>query len=164
MINKQLNNKLTFPQKLKVDFLLPYLKKNHKILDLGCGSMWLTYLLKSLGYNCLGFSIDPPADIIGNVKTYRFKKNEFDIVIALEMLEHVDCLKEIRHILKPGGLLIVTTPAPHGDFICLLGEKLGIFQNRQTPHCNLIYLKEIPFTPIKTKIILGIFQFGVFKK
>jgi len=158
------NTKLSFSQQIKFDFLFPYLKKEHKILDLGCGDMWLTNKLSKLGYNVKGFSLEKPADIIGNVKTYPFKSNTYDIVIALEFIEHVDCYKEIKAMLKPGGLLIVTTPVPHWDWFCLVMEKLGIFQSRgSTPHKYLIYLKNIPFfKPINTKTLL-INQLGVFK-
>lgn len=145
--------------------LLPYIKKKHIILDLGCGDMWLTKILKSKGYRIKGFSLEPPADIIGNVKEYRFKKNYYDVVIALEFIEHVQCFEEIKRMLKPNGLLIVTTPVPHWDWLCLIMEKFGIFQSRgSTPHKYLIYLKDIPlFKKIFTKTIL-VNQFGVFSK
>ena len=111
---------LTIGNRTKLKLLLPYLNNNHKILDLGCGSMWLTKNLRSQGFDCVGFALKPPADIIGDIKIHPFKKHSFDVVVALEMLEHVDCLSEIDFILKPKGLLIVSSPVPHLDWLCLL--------------------------------------------
>lgn len=136
-----------------------------KILDLGCGDMWLSNYLKERGYNVSGFSLTKPADIVGDVKTYKFKRNYYDAVLAIEMVEHVDCFAEIMKMLKPNGLLIVTTPTPHLDWFCLLMEKIGLFQSRgDTPHNYLIYLKDIQvFKSVIIKTYLFI-QFGVFKK
>jgi SAM-dependent methyltransferase len=44
-----------------------------------------------------------------------FKNNSFDLVLALDVIEHIDddvhALTECRRILRPGGLIIVTVPA-----------------------------------------------------
>jgi 2-polyprenyl-3-methyl-5-hydroxy-6-metoxy-1,4-benzoquinol methylase len=155
--------KLTLAQQAKFKLLFPYLKKKQKILDLGCGSMWLTKTLREKKFNCTGFADVPPADIVGDIKKYRFRKQSFDVVIALEVVEHVSCFEEIRRILKPNGLLILSTPMPHFDWLCLIGEKLHVLQDRGTPHCNLTYLKDVPFKKIFETSLIGIIQFGVFK-
>ena len=156
---------MKFSQILKLKKILPFLNKKMKIIDLGCGDMWLTNYLKNEGYDIVGLSLKHPADIIGDVKTYKFKKNFYDAVLAIEMVEHVDCFKEIEYMLKPGGILIITTPTPHLDWFCFLMEKLGLFQSRgETPHKYLVYLKDIPFfKPILTKSYVLV-QFGVFRK
>lgn len=156
---------MRFAQKIKIRKILPYLNKDMKIIDLGCGDMWLTNYLKSLGFNVVGFSLSKPADIIGNVKNYKFQKKYYDVVIALEMVEHVDCFKEIKEMLKPKGLLILTTPTPHFDWFCFLMEKIGLFQSRgDTPHNHLIYLKDIPFFKTLVAKTYLFIQFGVFQK
>ena len=136
-----------------------------KILDLGCGNMWLSNYLRVNGYNVSGFSLKKPADIVGDVKTYKFKNNYYDAVLAIEMVEHVDCFKEIFTMLKPDGLLIITTPVPHLDWFCLLMERFGLFQDRgDTPHKYLMYLNKIPFfSKIWVKTYFSV-QFGVFRK
>jgi 2-polyprenyl-3-methyl-5-hydroxy-6-metoxy-1,4-benzoquinol methylase len=156
---------MTFSQKIKLSLLLPYISKSDKIIDLGCGTMWLTHELVNQGYQCIGFADKYPADIVGDIKTYPFKKNSYDIVIALEMLEHVDCLSEIYQMTKPGGRLIISTPVPHLDWLCLILERLRVLQDRQTSHSNLIYLSTLPsvFQPIFLKTLAGIDQFGVFQ-
>lgn len=155
---------LSFGNRKKLELLLPYLKKNQKILDLGCGPMWLTKTLRTKGYNCIGFALTPPADIIGDIKKHPFMKHSFDVVIALEMLEHVDCLEEIDFILKRRGLLIASSPVLHFDWLCLILEKIKIFQDRGTPHSNLFYLDKIPYKILKKKILFGINQFYIFQK
>lgn len=158
-----MGNQLSFANRLKFDFLKPYLKKEDCIIDLGCGSMWLTKYLRELGYNCTAFDSEPPADIIGDIKTYPFEESSFDTAIALEMIEHIDCIAEIGHLLKPGGLLLVTTPVPHFDFICKILEFLSISQERTSPHLNLVYLEDIPMKLVEKKILFGLVQCGSFK-
>ena len=153
---------LTIGQRIKLFLLYKFINKDQKILDLGCGTMWLTKILRKNGFDCTGFALEPPADIIGDVKTYKFYKNEYDVVIALEMIEHVECYREIRHMLKPGGLLILSSPVPHFDWLCHIFEKLKVFQPRTTTHSHLFYLKDVPFKPLYKKVLLGISQFGVF--
>jgi len=157
-------NKLSIGQRIKLEQILPFLRKTDKILDLGCGSMWLTKELRKRGYTCFAFDLDYPADIVGDVKTYPFKRDEYDIVIALEMIEHVNCFPEIKKMLKKDGLLILSTPVPHFDFLCWFNEQIGFFQKRTSPHTNLFYLKSVPFKPLIEKILFGIVQFGVYRR
>jgi len=156
---------MTIAQRIKISRLIPFLKKGDRILDLGCGNMWLTSYLNNIGFNVSGFSLSKPADIIGNIKTYNFNNIKYDVIIALEMIEHVDCFKEINKILKPKGLLIVSSPTPHWDWFCLIMEKLGIFQSRgDSPHINLFYLKDVPIFKKVIASTIFFMQFGVFQK
>ena len=41
-----------------------------------------------------------PADIVANIKDAGFAPGSFDVVVALEMLEHEDCSEQIREILR----------------------------------------------------------------
>lgn len=154
--------KLSFANNQKFKFFFPYLRKEDRIIDLGCGNMWLTNYLRSMGYNCVGFDSAPPADIVGDIKTYRFSSSSFDTVIALEIVEHVDCIAEIKRMLKPGGLLIVSTPVPHFDFLLRIGEIFSIFQKRTSPHSNLFYIEKIPMKLVDKKNLCGLVQCGVF--
>ena len=155
---------LSFANRQKLKFFIPFLKPQYRIIDLGCGSMWLTNYLKKLGYDCIGFDESPPADIVGNVKTYNFKEGFFDAVFALEIVEHIDCTEEIKKMLKPGGMLMVSTPVPYMDRFLKIGEHLSLFQKRTSPHSNLIYLDEIPLKLVKKKNLFAIVQCGVFQK
>ncbi|RMF94483.1 MAG: class I SAM-dependent methyltransferase [Candidatus Schekmanbacteria bacterium] len=154
---------LSFANRLKVNFIKPYLRKEDRIIDLGCGSMWLTKYLRSQGFNCTAFDSTPPADIVGDIKHYPFKESSYDTAIAFEMIEHVDCIDEIKHILKPGGLLLVTTPVPHFDFVCKILECLSISQKRTSPHSNLLYLEDIPMKLVEKKVLFGLCQCGALR-
>lgn len=49
-----------------------------------------------------------------NLENQTFENNRFDLVISLDVMEHVNlahmCFKEVSRTLKPGGMYIFTTP------------------------------------------------------
>ena len=65
-----------------------------------------------------------------------FPNEDFDVVFAGEVIEHVTdpyrALAELHKILKPGGLLVISTPNPHG-FPLLMIEWLGLKRFFYTP-------------------------------
>jgi len=99
-----------------------------RVLDIGCGAGYGTDLLAEQAAEAVGVDIDRGA-IARASRAYRrgnlsyevadcynlsFADGEFDAVVANEMIEHIDrqddFLKEAKRVLKPGGLLIVSTP------------------------------------------------------
>jgi 2-polyprenyl-3-methyl-5-hydroxy-6-metoxy-1,4-benzoquinol methylase len=103
-----------------------YLSPQSRILEVGCGTGYVSRYLKELGYhvecsdqssNALEFCKRRESGI--NYYQYdlmepRFTE-EFDGVCAFDVLEHIDddaiVLKNLYKSLKPGGLLFVTVPA-----------------------------------------------------
>jgi SAM-dependent methyltransferase len=69
-----------------------------------------------------GFSI-----FEGELHEARYPDNYFDVITAVEVLEHVakpaELLKEVVRILRPGGVLWATTPHGRGLSFRLLGLK-----------------------------------------
>lgn len=63
----------------------------------------------------------------GDLCKANFAENSFDVVKAVETLEHISSpniiLKEIHRVLRPGGLLWATTPHGNGASGKLLGAK-----------------------------------------
>jgi len=63
---------------------------------------------------------------VGSIDTLPFSENYFDVIVASEVLEHLDNstlqkgLSEIVRILKPGGYFLATTPANENlkDLLC----------------------------------------------
>ena len=100
-----------------------------RILDVGCGAGHLISLLLGLK-NVEITGIDITDKVIDTLKvlypTAKFRKTNysepqdaeenFDIVTAVEIIEHIPYAKQstfienIQHSLKPGGILILTTP------------------------------------------------------
>lgn len=77
----------------------------------------------------------------GNAHFLDFKKNTFDAVFALEVLEHVhkpqDVFKQIKKVLKKGGYTIVLVPTDNYLFrvIWFLWTKLG--RGKIWDHCHI---------------------------
>lgn len=102
------------------------LKKDAKILDIGCSGGPLIKLLSQNGFIEV-YGIDISSEAIGLCKERgienvavmdgtktQFNDNEFDLIISSDTLEHIendiDALSEWRRILKPNGSLIIFVP------------------------------------------------------
>jgi len=63
----------------------------------------------------------------GTIYTAQYEKNSFDVITLLDVIEHVDdpksLLQEIHRILKPEGMLILSTPNIGSLVARLLGPK-----------------------------------------
>ena len=113
-----------------------------KIFDLGCSNGTVSYFLKKNGGQWTHADLDlanviTAKKILGeNVLQFSegrlpFGDKQFDMVIALDVLEHLDddvaMVREIRRVLKPNGTVIVSTPISGGTFILnRLKEKMGL--------------------------------------
>lgn len=103
---------------------LSLIEKNpKKILELGTGGGEFMSVLKKRGYNVIGLDILPNKILLEKGYDIRkcdlneglpFKKSSFDVVIGLEVLEHLynpyEMMKEIRRVLRAGGYAIISMP------------------------------------------------------
>lgn len=99
-----------------------------RVLDLGCGNGSLSHTIAQQGYDVVGVE-DSEQGVTIAKKTfpdchfiqasiydlpYTDLQNSFDVVIAVEVIEHLLYPKELakaaRKCLKPNGRLILTTP------------------------------------------------------
>lgn len=100
-----------------------------KVLDLGCGGGFMAELLAKRGAQVVG--VDPSEPLLGVARShaseqglcidYRVGTGEalpienesVDVVVCVDVLEHVtdvdQVLKEVRRVLKPGGLFFYDT-------------------------------------------------------
>jgi SAM-dependent methyltransferase len=96
-----------------------------RIADVGCGTGATLTLLRPFG-RVVGMDVAPEAvgfcrhrghrDLVqGNAAELPLGDASFDVVTALDILEHLDddahAVAEISRILRPGGLLVFTAPA-----------------------------------------------------
>lgn len=133
-----------------------------KILDIGCGAGKNLESLSRFGET---FGIDNSPEAIKfckkrklanqvylrNSDNTKFPNNYFDIVVLLDVLEHVDekpTLVEINRILKPNGLLILTVPA----FSWLWSQWDVVLHHKRRYNASqlLISLTQNNFKPLKT--------------
>jgi ubiquinone/menaquinone biosynthesis C-methylase UbiE len=104
---------------------------NKVVLDIACGEGYGSNLLSKFATKVSGVDID--ANSIaeaslkykseniefkeGNTSNIPYENSLFDVVVSFETIEHHnqhhEMLKEIKRVLKPGGLLIISTPDKH---------------------------------------------------
>lgn len=154
------------------------------ILDIGCGAFptflvstrfsekWgldqlpqpsSSQLLQKYGIHYISHNIE-------QVSQLPFPNGRFDVVTMLAVLEHTEparlsaLLLDIHRILKPGGMYILTTPAPWADTLLktmaklhlVSSEEIGEHKNTYAPRRIFSLLQEASFAPHKLK--LGYFE------
>jgi SAM-dependent methyltransferase len=107
-----------------MDRLLPS-GGNLKVLDVGCGAGNMIHHLQRYG-QVKGLEIDPrpvakarergfDVEQFDATQPMPFPVDSFEVVTALDVIEHnqddLAILKDSWRILKPGGLIVITTPA-----------------------------------------------------
>lgn len=132
--SKNKNN--VYFSKLVGSGILNLIKKQRKLsgdfLDYGCGPGFLLEQFLKTGMNCYGCDLSESSVNIVNEKFFNmkhwngakkienmkipFEDNKFDMITCIETIEHLTdeildgVLKELCRILKPGGVIIFTTP------------------------------------------------------
>ncbi len=156
-------------QPLKAHWFLRSLHRNDKILEIGSGGGWVRVWLKHHKYTgYTSVDIEPPADVVGDILNWRelgFVANSFDAVIAFEVVEHVDCFQAVWDLLKPGGKLLLTTPVPAADPLLERLERMGLTQQRTSPHDHLVDLHSVPWRgSVEVRRIAWLSQWARFTK
>jgi SAM-dependent methyltransferase len=97
-----------------------------RVLDLGCGVGGFQQGLRELGETVIASDVDQASlvhcrqrgfqDCVQSLSgTLPFASDSFDLVCMFDVLEHTaddhEVLVEVRRILRPGGLLVLTVPA-----------------------------------------------------
>lgn len=117
------------------------------VLEVGCGTGWLSIILAKRGAEVYGFEISPvsvaiakkAAEINGVSGKIHFKtmtaysldyeKNFFDLVYGLNILHHMDiksATKEIWRVLKPGGRAVFSEPIANSRVLQTIRSYLPI--------------------------------------
>jgi SAM-dependent methyltransferase len=108
------------------DTITQYLPRPSHILEVGCGTGYVSRYLKAIGYyvECADLFLDALQFCKQRNAGYQYYQlnlmdtifiQEFDAICAFDVLEHIDddiiALKHLHDALKPGGLLFITVPA-----------------------------------------------------
>ncbi|MCG2827558.1 MAG: class I SAM-dependent methyltransferase [Thermoplasmatales archaeon] len=146
------------------------LKKNSKILEIGCAE---GYLLKRLEdkFETYGVDVSEHAVKIArknavksrisvqDANNINFSSEKFDMVIALSILEHLrkpeNCIQRCYQILKKDGILVVQVPNTESIAVTLKGKEWQGYRDKthlslKSPDEWVKLLKSAGFKIVKT--------------
>ena len=137
-----------------------YVKKGERLLDIGCGDGYFlkknrTKFTELIGVDrLLGDKIE---------KKLALPDENFDCVTMLAVIEHLDypweIIEEIRRVLKPGGLLIFTTPKHSAEWLINLYVKEIHDEHKNYFNIESVRKKAIGFRLVDYRtFILGLNQ------
>lgn len=156
-------------RRMRAAHFLDRIRADEKVLEIGCGSGWVKEYLRERGHHRhVGLDLHAPADIVGDIRNWRglgLREAAYDVIIAFEVVEHVDCLDDCHRLLKPGGRLMITTPIPSKDWLLRIMEGIGLNQRRTSPHSHLTDLRAVPgYRDMDIRIIAGLSQWAILTK
>lgn len=106
-------------------FILPYFDSSHVVLDIGAGIGFYSDIMKPRVRNIKCLDVNPDNINLLKKKDYEailadascvlpFPDNYFDIVVALEVIEHLKMpeklISEVSRVLKKKGNILISTP------------------------------------------------------
>lgn len=175
-----------FRDRVKDAISLSEIQNNSVILDVGCNTGFLLESIRDTNSSCQCWGVDiDPAVMNVQIQNCRFKTadirklpfddNYFDIVFALDILEHVqdiqDAIQEIKRVLKPGGVLILSGPTESLFYHLCRYLQFGVaqknvkctkpgFGDELDHHYHTVYeledaLQMMKFKKIKQKVLPG---------
>lgn len=114
----------------------------HNVLEIGVGEGVVADTLKKEGISVTTCDIAPDLrpDVVGSIVSLPFKDDEFDLVLAAEVLEHIrfedvsQALREIRRVSKKHAVVAL----PHAGYTFALEFKLPLLP-------RLSFLAKLPF-------------------
>lgn len=121
------------------------------IADIGAGSSDMSRRLSSAGYRVLACDVETEAleairhtDCAATVvrmdatKAFPFRSGSFDGIYSGELIEHLfrpdHLLSECRRVLRPGGVLVLTTPN-----LAALQDRLQFLAGHSPRHINMYH-------------------------
>ena len=131
------------------------ISKDKIVLDIACGEGYGSYLISKSAAYIYGVDIDNSSVVhaknkyekdngnlcfkTGSTSNIPLENNTVDIVVSFETIEHHDeheqMMKEIKRVLKPGGILMISSPNK-------------FFYNQIAPN-NPFHVKELHFNEFR---------------
>jgi 2-polyprenyl-3-methyl-5-hydroxy-6-metoxy-1,4-benzoquinol methylase len=117
---------------------------NGRLLDVGCGAGFFLDAARARGFEVAGLDLSPvPAfyardalglDVtVGSIYDFRAQDGSFDAVTIFQTIEHdphpAALSRRLLELLKPGGVLMVTTPAADGFVARVMGKRWFGYRN-----------------------------------
>lgn len=137
---------------------------NKVVLDSGCGTGYGAYELSKSARKVIGIDIAKEAiDFCRNnytkanieflemdIRSIKFDSQSFDCVVSFETLEHIyeqeQFLQEVKRVLKPGGILIISTPDKENYRKRFVGDDQNRFHKKELSRDEFNRLLERYFT------------------
>ncbi|MFA5337782.1 MAG: glycosyltransferase [Candidatus Omnitrophota bacterium] len=167
-----------FLRKLRLRKIIPYIKNNQIVCDIGCGSHFmLLRKISNITKECIGIDKKVVSMQYSNLRiqsmridnTLPLEEDSVDIVTMLATLEHFEndseIIKEARRILKPEGLLLITVLSTKAKgilhflaFGCRLVSRSEILEHKR--YYTAASLRELLTKGNLYKIEVNSFEFG----
>lgn len=141
---------ITFERRLK---LLEKFSNKGETLEIGCGTcIWLKHIggvgidiSKNMIKKCKERGIKNI--IVGDAENMPFKEGSFDFIYCIGLFPYVDIekvSKEIRRILKMGGVLLVTFPNKFGIYHMQISLKNKLLRKKDIRNLlSIFYVKKV---------------------
>ena len=150
----------------KLNLLRSIFPSGSSILEVGAGSGWFSGQLREAGYRVTTMDLEGEADIVGDINDWKsigLEPGSFDNIVALEVIEHVDCLASLSALCREGGLIMLSSPHPNWDWVMKILEVFHLNQKRTSEHTNLTDFRTIPLEPVVMKRPMMIHQVAIFR-
>jgi 2-polyprenyl-3-methyl-5-hydroxy-6-metoxy-1,4-benzoquinol methylase len=170
----------------KANSLIDAAHRGGTIIDIGCGSYPL-FLARTRFATKIGFDREyvasPPPTVnpgislrgydIHQATAIPIESDSANVVTMLAVFEHIQVnvlpglLTDIHRVLRPGGVLVMTTPSAAAEpvlkFLTMIGGVSKTEIEEHTDHYSRekirAVMRQTPFDPDSTEI--GLFQFGM---
>jgi SAM-dependent methyltransferase len=146
-------------QQWRVRRALPWVRPGAHVLDVGCADGALFDIGRDRIASGLGLDLNPPQEWRGGTGTERISGgfpdavphgDSYDAIVMLAVVEHVPepdlgmWAKHCERLLRPGGRVVITVPAPLVDHILHVGIALRILDGMEAHQHHGFDPRQVP--------------------
>jgi 2-polyprenyl-3-methyl-5-hydroxy-6-metoxy-1,4-benzoquinol methylase len=146
-------------KQMKIDTFVLRLKQilthisSGKVLDVGCTTGFFLEAAEQLGYVPYGIELSEYSSLLakkkfgessifnGRLEEYDFEQSMFDVITMFDLIEHVriptQTLAEAANLLKPEGIIMITTPNNKSLSNTLMGRRWTHYKKEYFYYFNL---------------------------